>query len=102
MAVTLVMAMSAVLYAQSPQYRARLAIVPIDIAMQATIAGSGAVTDLKAVHCDQRHFTALRTAATVARVHRRPVRRCACPVGTYCNRGPRDDRRNDELTKEQG
>jgi hypothetical protein len=73
-AVALVLAMSAVLQAQAPQYRARLAIVPIDIAMQATIAGSGAVTaTLKSSTLTiTGTFTGLRTAATVVRVHRSP------------------------------
>ena len=74
LAVALVLAMSAVIHAQAPQYRARLAIVPIDIAMQATIAGSGAVTaTLKGSTLTiNGTFSGLRTAATVARVHRSP------------------------------
>jgi len=73
-AVALVMATSAVIHAQAPQYRARLAIVPIDIAMQATIAGSGAVTGtLKGNTLTiNGTFSGLKTAATVARVHRSP------------------------------
>lgn len=65
---------SAALQAQAPQYRARLSIVPIDIAMQATIAGSGAVTGtLKGSTLTiSGTFTGLRTAATTARVHRGP------------------------------
>ena len=68
------LAMSAFADAQAPQYRARLAIVPIDIAMQATIAGSGAVTaTLKgSTLAINGTFTGLKTAATVARVHRGP------------------------------
>jgi hypothetical protein len=74
LAVALVMAMSGVIAAQAPQYRARLAIVPIDIAMQATIAGSGAVTGtLKGSTLTiNGTFSGLRTAATVARLHRSP------------------------------
>ena len=70
----LALAISAVIHAQAPQYRARLAIVPIDIAMQATIAGSGAVTGtLKGTTLTiNGTFSGLRTAATVARVHRSP------------------------------
>ena len=73
-AVALLTAMSVVIDAQAPQYRARLAIVPIDIAMQATIAGSGAVTGtLKGSTLTiNGTFSGLRTAATVARVHRSP------------------------------
>ncbi len=72
LAVTL--AMSAVVHAQAPQYRARLSIVPIDLAMQATIAGSGAVTaTLKGSTLTiNGTFNGLKTAATVARVLRSP------------------------------
>ena len=67
-------AMSALAHAQAPQYRARLSIVPIDIAMQATIAGSGAVTaTLKGTTLTiNGTFNGLKTAATAARVHRGP------------------------------
>jgi hypothetical protein len=60
------------LQAQAPQYRARLSVVPIDIAMQATIAGSGAATaTLKGSTLTiNGTFSGLRTAATVARLHR--------------------------------
>ena len=60
--------------AQTTQYRARLSIVPIDIAMQSTIAGSGAVTaTLKGTTLTiNGTFSGLRTAATIARVHRSP------------------------------
>ena len=73
-AVTALMAVSALLHAQSPQYRARLAVVPIDIAMQSTIAGSGAVTaTLKGTTLAiSGTFSGLKTAATVARMHRSP------------------------------
>jgi hypothetical protein len=60
--------------AQVPQYRARLSPVPLDIAMQATIAGSGTVTaSLKGTMLTLTGtFSGLRTPATVARVHRGP------------------------------
>ena len=60
--------------AQSQQYRARLSVVPIDIAMQATVAGSGSATaTLKGTTLTiAGTFTGLKTAATVARVHRGP------------------------------
>jgi hypothetical protein len=68
------LAMSSFVDAQAPQYRARLSIVPIDVAMQSTIAGSGAVTaTLKGSTLTiSGTFNGLRTAATVARVHRSP------------------------------
>jgi hypothetical protein len=60
--------------AQPAQYRARLSVVPIDIAMQSSIAGSGTVTaTLKGTTLTiTGTFTGLRTPATVARVHRGP------------------------------
>jgi len=60
--------------AQAPQYRARLSVVPIDIAMQSTIAGSGSVTAaLKGSTLTiTGAFSGLKTAATVARIHRSP------------------------------
>jgi hypothetical protein len=60
--------------AQSAQYRARLSVVPLDIAMQSTIAGSGSVTaTLKgSTLVIAGNFSGLKTAATVARVHRGP------------------------------
>jgi hypothetical protein len=67
-------AMIAPLYAQAPQYRARLSVVPIDIPMQSAIAGSGSATaTLKGTTLTiTGTFGALKTAATVARVHRGP------------------------------
>lgn len=69
----IVLAASSLVHAQA-QYRARLAIVPIDLAMQATIAGSGQVTaSLKGSTLTiNGTFAGLRTAATVARLHRGP------------------------------
>jgi hypothetical protein len=60
--------------AQTPQYRARLSPVPLDIPMQATIAGSGATTaTLKGTTLTiTGAFAGLKTPATVARVHRSP------------------------------
>ena len=55
-------------------YRARLAPVPIDVAMQATIAGSGSVTAslAGASLVVNGAFKDLRTPATVVRLHRGP------------------------------
>lgn len=60
------------LTAQTSQYRARLAMVPTDLAMQATIAGAGSATaTLKGSTLTiNGTFTGLKTAATVVRVHR--------------------------------
>lgn len=60
--------------AQAPQYRARLSVMPLDIAMQAAMAGSGSVTaTLKGTALAiNGTFTGLKTAATAARLHRGP------------------------------
>ena len=60
--------------AQTGQYKARLSVVPLDIAMQSTIAGSGNVTaTLKGNTLTVTGtFTGLKTAATSVRVHRGP------------------------------
>ena len=53
------------------QYRARLSPVPLDVAMQATIAGSGTATaTLTGTQLAiSGTFTGLRSPATIARVH---------------------------------
>ena len=60
--------------AQAPQYRARLSVMPLDIAMQATIAGSGSITaTVKGTTLTiNGSFNGLKTAATAVRVHRGP------------------------------
>ena len=61
------------LHAQLP-YRVRLSMVPIDVAMQATVAGSGSATaTLKGMSLTVTGtFNGLKTPATVVRVHRSP------------------------------
>lgn len=60
--------------AQTRQYRARLSPVPIDVAMQSTIAGSGSVTGTLAgtTLTLAGTYKDLKTPATVVRVHRGP------------------------------
>ena len=60
--------------AQTRQYRTRLSPVALDVAMQAAIAGSGSVTaTLNGTTLTLTgNYTGLRTASTVARVHRSP------------------------------
>ena len=60
--------------AQAPQFRARLSPVPLDIAMQATIAGSGSATALLkgTTLTISGTFAGLKTPATAARLHRGP------------------------------
>jgi len=69
-----VVASVAMVGAQSRQYRARLSPVPLDVAMQATIAGSGSVTAaLNGTTLTLTgNYAGLVTASTVARVHRGP------------------------------
>ena len=60
--------------AQARQYRARLSPVPLDVAMQSTIAGSGSVTATLAgtTLTVTGTFAGLKTPLTVVRVHRGP------------------------------
>ncbi len=60
--------------AQARQYRARLSPVPLDVAMQATIAGSGSITATLAgsTLTLSGTYKDLKTAATVVRLHRGP------------------------------
>jgi hypothetical protein len=60
--------------AQTNQYRARLSVVPLDVAMQSTIAGSGAATAILkgSTLTINGTFSGLKTAATGARVYRSP------------------------------
>ena len=73
-AAALTLTIAAAVTAQSQQYRARLSVVPIDIAMQATVAGAGSATAILkgSTLTIAGNFTGLKTAATVARVHRGP------------------------------
>lgn len=66
------MTISVSVFAQAPQYRARLSMVPIDVAMQATVAGTGSASAaLKGSTLTiTGTFSGLKTAATVARLHR--------------------------------
>ena len=72
-----VCAFSAALSAQAPKnFRARLSPVPIDLTMQATVAGSGVAT---AVLTGTRltvsgTFEGLKSPATTARIHKSPTR----------------------------
>jgi hypothetical protein len=62
------------------QYRARLSPVPIDVAMQSTVAGAGSATAVLVgtTLTVNGTFTGLKSPATVARIH----------VGTKGVRGP--------------
>ncbi len=73
----------AVLTAQAPKtFKGRIAPVPIDISMQATIAGSGSVT---AVLTGTKlsvtgAFDGLKSPATIAQMHKSPIRGVRGPV----------------------
>jgi len=73
----------AVVTAQQPKtFKARLSPVPIDLAMAATIAGSGSVTAVLtgAKLSINGTFDGLRSPATIAQVHKSPVRGVRGPV----------------------
>jgi hypothetical protein len=68
---------AAALVAQQPKtYRARLSPVPLDVAMQATVAGGGSVsavlTGTKLAVTGT--FEGLKSPATIAQVHKSPTR----------------------------
>ena len=75
--------LGAVLVAQPPKnFKARLSPVPIDIAMQANVAGSGSMT---AVLSGSKltlngTFDGLKGAATIAQLHKSPTRGMRGPV----------------------
>jgi hypothetical protein len=73
-ALAMAVALAAAMQAQSPQFRARLSPVPLDIAMQSTIAGSGTATAaLKGTTLSiNGTFAGLKSPATAARLHRGP------------------------------
>ena len=69
--------------AQSPKsFRARLSPVPIDLTMQATVAGKGAVTATLAGTrlAINGTFEGLKSPATIAQVHKGPVAGVRGPV----------------------
>jgi len=71
------------LLAQQPKtYKARLSPVPIDIAMQATVAGSGSASALLTGTklAITGTFEGLRSPATIAQVHKSPTRGMRGPV----------------------
>jgi CHRD domain len=74
---------ASVVSAQSSKtFKARLSPVPIDVAMQATIAGTGSIsavlTGTKLAITGT--FEGLRSPATIAQVHKGPVRGARGPV----------------------
>jgi hypothetical protein len=73
----------AVLTAQAPKtFKGRIAPVPIDVSMQATIAGTGSVTAVLtgAKLSVTGTFDGLKSPATIGQVHKSPVRGVRGPV----------------------
>jgi CHRD domain-containing protein len=73
----------AVLIAQAPRtFKGRIAPVPIDVSMQATIAGTGSVTaTLSGTRLTiAGTFEGLKSPATIAQLHKSPVRGVRGPV----------------------
>jgi hypothetical protein len=71
------------LLAQPPRnFKARLSPVPIDIAMQATIAGTGSISAVLAGNklTINGTFEGLRGPATIAQIHKSPTRGMRGPV----------------------
>jgi len=67
----------AVLTSQAPRtFKGRLSPVPIDVSMQATIAGNGSVTaTLNGTKLSvSGSFEGLKSPATIAQIHKSPVR----------------------------
>lgn len=74
LAMAVAMAISVSVSAQAPAYKGRLSVVPLDIPMQSTVAGSGSVSaTIKGTTLTVNGtFSGLKTPATVVRVHRSP------------------------------
>jgi hypothetical protein len=74
---------AAALSAQAPKtFRARLAPVALDVAMQATVAGSGSVTAaLSGTRLTLTgNFDGLKSPATIAQIHKSPIAGVRGPV----------------------
>jgi hypothetical protein len=80
--IALLVAAVAALGAQSKTYKARLAPVPIDVSMQAAIAGAGSVTATRngGKLTITGTFDGLHSSATIARLHKSPVTGVRGPV----------------------
>ena len=105
-AVALASALGVSVQAQAPQYRGRLSLMPLDIAMQNVMAGSGMATaSLKGSTLTiNGTFSGLKTPATIARLHRsaKPGMR-GVPIGDLTVSGETSGTISGslELTKEQ-
>jgi CHRD domain len=67
---------------QSRTFKGRLSPVPIDVAMQATVAGSGSVSAVLTGNklAITGSFEGLRSPATTAQIHKGPVRGVRGPI----------------------
>jgi CHRD domain len=75
--------LGAVLLAQPPKnFKARLSPVPIDIAMQANVAGTGSITGVLAGSKLTLNgtFEGLKGPATIAQLHKSPTRGMRGPI----------------------
>jgi hypothetical protein len=81
-AATLIAAAAPPLAQRGKTFKARLAPVPIDVTMQSTVAGSGSVTAVLtgSTLSVTGSFEGLRSAATIAQVHKGPVPGVRGPV----------------------
>jgi hypothetical protein len=105
-AIAMLLTLAIPLAAQAPQYRGRLSLMPLDIAMQSVIAGSGMATaSLKGSTLSiNGTFTGLKTAATTARLLRSPKPGMrGTPIGELAVSGETSGTISGslELTKEQ-
>jgi hypothetical protein len=75
-------AVAVVLAQNAKTFKTRLAPVPIDVAMQSTIAGSGSVSAVLsgAKLTVTGIFDGLKSPATIAQVHKSPIRGVRGPV----------------------
>ena len=80
---TIVLTTALTPHAQSTKiFRARLSPVPIDVTMQATVSGSGSVSAMLAGArlTITGTFEGLRSPATIAQMHKSPIRGVRGPV----------------------
>ena len=90
------------LTAQQPKtYRARLSPVPLDVSMQATVAGTGSVS---AVLTGTRlavtgTFDGIKSPATIAQIHKSPIRGVRFVVGCATATQESDDETQQRTTR---
>ncbi len=80
--IALICAAAPLLAQSSKTFRARLSPVPIDVSMQAAVAGGGTITATKSGNklALNGTFDGLRSPATIAQLHKSPVTGVRGPV----------------------